>query len=378
VACIVDAMIDELTSGWPCDGWRGRMARVAVVCAVLAVLAPACGGDDDAATPAVSPPAGTDQTSSTTAGSPATSDSAAASTDPPEASPVTETADGSAEATAGGGGGAGSGECPSGAAVSAPWGRTFELDEANATTGAIGLVFCPYTEVIAPGTTDQWGLEPIGEFFSITMTDQDPVIDDPTVDVVEGLGERGTWRAGAGELAVWADGRGTIISLPFTPEGVDPFSLATALAGLALELDPGAASVTPADRADIEAAAAEAAAGCPDPAEVGGAAGRELELAPGALVQEGEGLCSYLAVGDDPYVFTVNIGLSSDDFYPVEADEPTEDVGGLGDRAIWQEGYHLLVVWYDDGRVLSVQVSGDDLSDDDERDVAVAIAGELV
>jgi hypothetical protein len=355
------------------------MTRVVVGCAMVAVFATACGGDDDAS-PEVSPPAGSSTSSDlttepateptmepTTTGDAVSSGPAAASTDEPEAA-----------AAGGDGDGAGLRECPSGAAVSAPWGRTFELDEANATTGAIGLVFCPYTEVIAPGTTDQWGLEPIGEFFSITMTDQDPVVDDPTVDSVQGLGERGTWRSGAGELAVWDGGRGTIISLPFAPEDVDTFSLATALAGLALELDPGAASATPADPADVEAAAVEAAAGCPDAAEVGGAAGRELELAPGALVQEGEGLCSYLAVGDDPYVFTVNIGLSSDDFYPVEADEPTEDVGGLGDRAIWQEGYHLLVVWYDDGRVLSVQVSGDDLSDDDERDVAVAIADGLV
>jgi hypothetical protein len=231
--------------------------------------------------------------------------------------------------------------------------------------------------VIAPGTTDQWGVEPIGEFFSITMTDQDPVIADPTADQVHGLGERGTWYPDAGELAVWSNDRGVIVSVPFTPDDVDAFELAAALAGLALGIDAAGASATPADPDDIAAAAAELAAGCPEPGEVGAAAGRELVLADGAIVQDGEGLCPYLSAGDDPYAFTVNIGLSRDDFYPIEPDEPTEDITGVGESAVWQAGYHLLVVWTGEGRV-SVQVSGADLSDDDERAVAIAVAELLV
>jgi hypothetical protein len=381
-------MIDELAGG----GWRcERKVRVMAGCLAIAVLAGGCGGDDDAQTPAAPISGG--------------SMSAAAATTPPDAgqlsgegdaspgatgapvddesagttgAPVDDESAGTTGETAGGAPSAVElGDCPAADAVSSAWGRAFALDESAAMTGAIGLVFCPYVEVIAPGTTDQWGLEPSGEFFSITMTNQDPVIDDPTADRVEGLGEGGTWHPGAGELAVWSDGRGVIVSVPFTPDDIDAFQLATALAGLTLGIDADAASVTPADPDDVAAAAAEQAAGCPDPGDVGAAAGRELVLADGAIAEGGEGMCPYLAAGDDAYSFTVNIGLSRDDFYPIEADEPTEEIAGLGDRAVWQPGYHLLIVWHGDGRV-SVQVSGTDLSDDDERAVAIAIAEGLV
>lgn len=373
---IVERMIDVLTGG----GCRsGRLARVAAGCVAMAVLAAACGGDDDTATPApAAEPAATEEESGP---DPTPSAPGAAPAGDADGEPATET-DGDADgepaaepvevAT-----GPSDLDCPPADAVSGAWGLPFELDEESAMTGAIGLVFCPYVEVIAPGTTDQWGAEPSGEFFSITMTDQDPVIADPTADQVQGLGERGNWYPSAGELAVWSNGRGAIVSIPFSPEGVDAFQLAAALAGLALDVDAAGASATPADPEDIAAAAAEDAAGCPDPAEVGAAAGREVVLADGAIAEDGEGLCPYLAAGDDPYVFTINIGLSRDDFYPVEPDEPTEDIAGLGESAIWQPGYHLLVVWTGAGRV-SVQVSGTELSDDDEREVAIAVARGLM
>lgn len=367
-------MIDVLTGG-RCGS--GRTARVAAGCVALALFAAACGGDDDAATPALSGDSVAEAVgSSPTApgsGEPVSGD-AAEPADEPVAEPGDEPA---AEPAAVAPSETGPRDCPSVDAVSGAWGRPFELDEEGGMMGAIGLVFCPYVEVIAPGTTDQWGMEPIGEFFSITMTDQDPVIADPTADAVQGVGERGTWRPGAGELAVWANDRGVIVSIPFTPEGVDAFELAATLAGVALGVDASGASATPADPDDIAAAAAEQAAGCPDPAEIGAAAGREVVLADGALAEDGEGLCPYLAAGDDPYAFTINVGLSRDDFYPIEADEPTEDISGLGESAIWQPGYHLLVVWTGAGRV-SVQVSGTGLSDDDEREVAIAVAEGLM
>jgi hypothetical protein len=355
---------------------RGRMARVAAGCVAIAVIGVSCGGDDDTATPApsVSNDAADEQTGRPTLGS--GSDDAAAG-DTPDAAAEPDAADGDEVADDEQPAAAEPLDCPPDDAVSAAWGLPFELDEAGATTGAIGLVFCPYDEVIAPGTTDQWGMEPVGEFFSITMTNQDPVIADPTAESVDGLGERANWYPGAGELSVWADGRGVIVSVPFTPEGTDDFRLATSLAGLALGVDATGASSTPADPDDIAAAAAQDAAGCPDPAEVGAAAGREVVLADGAIAQEGEGLCPYLAAGDDPYAFTVNIGLSRDDFYPIEPDEPTEEIDDMGERAIWQPGYHLLFVWTGAGRI-SVQVSGSGLSGDDEREVAIAIAQGLM
>lgn len=373
---IVERMIDVQTGG----GRRSeRMARMAVGCVAMAVLAAACGGDDDAAAPApAAEPAATaeeggpDPTPSEAGGTPADDADGEPAVEPDgdaDGEPAAEPVD---VAT-----GTGDLDCPPADAVSGAWGLPFELDEESAMTGAVGLVFCPYQEVIAPGTTDQWGVEPSGEFFSITMTDQDPVIADPTADQVQGLGERGTWYPVAGELSVWSNGRGAIVSIPFSPEGVDAFQLAAALAGLALDVDAGGATATPADPEDIAAAAAEDAAGCPDPAEVGAAAGRELVLADGAIAEDGEGLCPYLAAGDDPFAFTINVGLSRDDFYPVESDEPTEEIADLGERAIWQPGYHLLVVWTGAGRV-SVQVSGTGLSDDDEREVAIAVAQGLM
>jgi hypothetical protein len=176
---------------------------------------------------------------------------------------------------------------------------------------------------------------------------------------------------------VWSDGRGAIISVPFTPDGVDALALATTLAGLALGIDADGAAATPADPDDVAAAVAEQAAGCPDPGDVGAAAGRELVVADGAIADEGEYLCPYLAAGDDPYAFTINLGHSIDDFYPIEADEPTEDIAGLGDRAVWQAGYDLLVVWTNEGR-LSVQVAGAGLSEDAERETAIAVAASLL
>src|SRR5690606_24065980 len=111
----------------------------------------------------------------------------------------------------------------------------------------------------------------------------------------------------------------------------------------------------------------------PDPAQVGAAAGYELVLAEGAIFDEGSGLCPYLAVAEDPYSFTVNLGFSLDEFDPVDPDYPSENISGLGDTAVWQAEYHMLWVVTGD-RSVTVQVSGVDLSDSDERATALAIA----
>ena len=103
----------------------------------------------------------------------------------------------------------------------------------------------------------------------------------------------------------------------------------------------------------------------------------KLELAEGAIVEDGSGLCPYLAVAEDPYEFTVNIAFSLDEFNPVDPDYPSEDIAGLGDSAVWQEQYHMLWV-VTGGRNVTVQVSGVDLSDADERAKAIAVAETLV
>jgi hypothetical protein len=156
----------------------------------LAVGAAACGGDDGATSSESSSTSGTSVAEAGALDAAASRDESDDSAgvehtdEPAEGEEVpAEPAD---ESTVD----AGLGDCPPAEAVSAVWGQTFELDDESAMTGAIGLVFCPYQEVIAPRTTDQWGLEPIGEFFSITMTAQDTVIDDPMAERVEGLGER--------------------------------------------------------------------------------------------------------------------------------------------------------------------------------------------
>lgn len=339
--------------------------RLPVVCAVAALIAAGCGGDDDDDTPAAATEEGNPTAGQTSSDSPADTTSA----------PLTDASagDGAGEAATA----AQPGECPSAEAVSAAWGAAFELDEANATTGAIGLVFCPYEEVIAPGTTDQFGDEPLGEFFSITLTAQNPVMDDPTADRVDGLGEAGTWHDGAGELSVWTGERGVIVSVTFPPDGVDAFELAARLAGIALGVDASAATITPAHPAAVEAAAAERAAGCPDAAQVGAAAGRELVLGEGAVAEGGSGLCPYLAVADDPYSFTVNLGFSLDAIDPIDPTYDSEEISGVGDRAVWQDYYHLLWV-VTGGQNVTIQVSGVDLSDADERAIALAVAETIV
>ena len=343
-----------------------------------ALVVAACGGGDDTATPTSPPLPGSDASAEAPTPTSAVPPSGESAPDlPTEATGEPSSGQPASDDASGTGSAAQPRECPPADAVSAAWGKPIELDEPNATTGAIGLVFCPYQEVVAPGTTDQWGLEPIGDFFSITMTDQNVVIDDPTADRVDGLGEQGTWHAGAGELSVWTGDRGVIVSVTFPPDGVDAFALAAALAGLALEVDASGATATPADPDVVEAAAAERATGCPDAAQVGAAAGHQLVLAEGAIVEEGSGLCPYLAVGDDPYAFTVNVGFSVDEFDLVDPNYPSESISGLGDTAVWQELNHLLWVVTGD-RSVTVQVWGEDLSDSDARAEALAIAETLV
>ena len=71
------------------------------------------------------------------------------------------------------------------------------------------------------------------------------------------------------------------------------------------------------------------------------------------------------------------LAFSLDEFNPVDPDYPSEDIAGLGDSAVWQEQYHMLWV-VTGGRNVTVQVSGVDLSDADERAKAIAVAETLV
>ena len=120
--------------------------------------------------------------------------------------------------------------CPSAAVVGQAYGAEVELDESSATAGAIGLVFCPYLEVVPPGATDQFGLEAFPDSFSLTFTDQNIVAAAEGGDEeVPGLGEQAVWSTG-GELSVWTGERGLIVSLVFPPPNGDARATSVAIA----------------------------------------------------------------------------------------------------------------------------------------------------
>lgn len=121
-------------------------------------------------------------------------------------------------------------ECPDVAELAPIYGSELVFDEANATTGAIGLVFCPYIEVVAPGTTNNFGMEPIPDEFSLTFTNQNIAVDDGGGgEVVPGVGEAALWNEFTG-LSVWTGQQGLIVSIVFPPPAGDPKTVAIAIA----------------------------------------------------------------------------------------------------------------------------------------------------
>jgi len=195
------------------------MTIVLVTCGLAA-----CGDDDDEA--AVSAPAATatqpTETAATETAAPATAgaiDTQPKASSAPTAAPAATAAftpppTASDDAT-----------CPEAATLAPAYGGEVALDEASAMTGAVGLVFCPYNQVLAPGTTNElYGYEAIPDSFSITFTDQD-ITAGAAGEPVEGLGEQAFW--GGDELSVWTGERGIIVSMIDPPN--DPKATAIAL-----------------------------------------------------------------------------------------------------------------------------------------------------
>jgi hypothetical protein len=273
-------------------------------------------------------------------------------------------------------------DCPAADAVSAVWGAEVALDEEAATTGAVGLVFCPYEEVIAPGTTDQFGMEPLGDFFSITFTDHN--VGDPEVnggESVEGVGEQAAW--GGSQLGVWTGERGLIVDVTFPPEGGDGFEVAAALAGVALGIDTSGAQVVPGSATPSgDAGDGGDASGCYDPAEVASALGLEAELVLGLGASADTSnpddfyvYCPY-ELADDPFSFGLVVSYQ-DELFPIDPDAPSEDLTEyFGQPATWQDKYHVLLIEDAIGDFV-VQITSNEL-DIDSREAAIAVAEQLL
>jgi hypothetical protein len=123
----------------------------------------------------------------------------------------------------------GSDGCPSAAVVSAAYGAEVALVEASGGTGANGLVFCPYAEVLAPQATDAFGTPAIPNEFSITFTNLN-VLDggDVTGEEIPGLGEQAIWSESE-ELNIWTGSRSVIVSGSFAADA-DSRAIAIAIA----------------------------------------------------------------------------------------------------------------------------------------------------
>jgi hypothetical protein len=267
-------------------------------------------------------------------------------------------------------------DCPPADAVSGVWGAEMALDDESAMTGAVGLVFCPYEEVIAPGTTDQWGMEELGDFFSITFTDHN--VGDPELnggDPVEGIGEQANWSGSV--LSVWTGERGIIVDVTFPPEGRDAFDVATALAELALGIDASEAQV-----ASGSATPTGGATVCPAPSDIAAALGLEgeLELGLGASTDTGAPgdyslFCPYQMVGD-PYAFGLVVSVQAE-LFPIDPEEPSEDLTDyFGMPATWQDTFNVLLIEQPDVDFV-VQVTSNEL-DLDSREAAIAVAEALL
>ena len=205
---------------------RPRSTTTALITIVLVTGAlAACGDDDDDS--AESAPATATQATETAApenAAPATAgaiDTQPAVSPSPATAPAAKAAAATSPPTA-----SDDATCPEAANLAAAYGGEVALDEASAMTGAVGLVFCPYNQVLAPGTTNElYGYEAIPDSFSITFTDQD-ITAGAAGEPVEGLGEQAFW--GGDELSVWTGERGIIVSMIDPPN--DPKSTAIALA----------------------------------------------------------------------------------------------------------------------------------------------------
>jgi hypothetical protein len=121
-------------------------------------------------------------------------------------------------------------KCPDVTELGPIYGSELTFDEANATSGAIGLLFCPYTEVVAPGTTNNFGMEPIPDEFSLTFTNQNIAVDDGGGgEQVSGVGEAALWNEFTG-LSVWTGQQGLIVSIVGEPPAGDAKTVAIAIA----------------------------------------------------------------------------------------------------------------------------------------------------
>lgn len=121
-------------------------------------------------------------------------------------------------------------ECPDVTEIGPIYGSELTFDEANAISGAIGLLFCPYSEVVAPGTTNNFGVEPIPEEFSLTFTNQNIAVDDGGGgEEVPGIGEAALWNEFTG-LSVWTGQQGLIVSIVSPPPAGDAKTVAIAIA----------------------------------------------------------------------------------------------------------------------------------------------------
>ena len=186
------------------------------------LLLAACGSDSEesTATESVAETAAAD--SATATGPAATATSAPDIAAPSNAPPATAAPAPSAEGVVT--------ECPDVTEIGPIYGSELTFDEANAMTGAIGLVFCPYIEVVAPGTTNNFGMEPIPEEFSLTFTNQNIAVDDGGGgEVVSGVGEAALWNEFTG-LSVWTGQQGLIVSIVFPPPAGDAKTVAIAIA----------------------------------------------------------------------------------------------------------------------------------------------------
>jgi hypothetical protein len=261
-------------------------------------------------------------------------------------------------------------ECPPADAVSAVWGTEVAIDQEMATTGAVGLVFCPYEAVIG------------GDFFSITFTDHN--VGDPELnggEPVEGVGEQAQW--GGSSLGVWTGERGLIVDVTFPPEGRDAFEVATALAAVALGIDTSGAQVTAGSGTSSDGTdGAGGAEGCSPPADVAAALGldAELELGPGAETDVSNPddffvYCPYQLAGD-PFSFSLVVSVQ-EELLPIDPDEPSEDLTEyFGQPATWQDKYSVLLIEDAFGDFV-VQITSNEL-DIDSREAAIAIAEELL
>ncbi len=199
--------------------------RLLTTLLVAGSLLAACGGDDDSDDAASTEPASESTegpaTEAPATAAPATATGAADATPGDTDAPV---------ATAGAATAAPAGDrftdCPDAAELAPLYGSELRFLEDQAMTGAVGLVFCPYVEVPAPGTTNAFGGEPIPDEFSITFTDQNIVVDEG--EDIPGLGDAAVWNGN--ELAVWTGDQGMIVSIVFDPPAGDVKTVSIAIA----------------------------------------------------------------------------------------------------------------------------------------------------